>query len=523
MEQKILRGRYVVIDPSRLPHDGMIKDGAVLISGNTVAEAGTWEELKGRYPDVQVVGTDRHMILPGLVNSHHHGRGISGIQLGARDDYLERWLIDFWSMKPLDVYLDTLFANMQMIRSGVTTAIQLGNAREWTGSEKENRWERMEQETRDALRAYADVGMRVAYAVGVEDDLKFVLGDNEEFLATLPENLAEPARELVAPVNQATIDRYFEFIPELAAEHDGDDTVRILYSTTWPTWCSDVFLDRIAAESERTGLGIHTHALESLGEREYALDTKGMSVIQYLQERGILGPRTSLAHGIWLTEDDISLCVETGTSVCHNPGSNLRLRNGIAPISRMFERGVNIGIGTDSWGLNSNDDLLQELRLACNLVRLPRGQQFRSCPDCFDLLRMVTINGAQAATLSEGSGQLMPGSPADAVLIDFERMTAPYLDPTVHPVEAFVYLARRDHVDSVTIAGETVLRNGQFVNVDENEVISALSTIAALPPNDELRDFCTMIDALRPYVDRYYESWKEDSEFHPSYTVNAVD
>jgi 5-methylthioadenosine/S-adenosylhomocysteine deaminase len=499
---RLLRGRYVVTDPGALPGAGGIADGAVLVEGGAVSAVGAWADLRARHPDTEVLGSARHMVLPGLVNAHHHGRGLSGIQLGMPDDVLERWLVDFWRMPPLDSYLDTLHANLKMIRSGVTCVLHAGYAREWGHTEAE---------TRAALRAYGDSGLRVAYAVGVEDALTLTLGDDRELLASLPAPLAERARDLLAPPDQAEIERYFDLVAALAEETAGDARTRILHGPSWHIWCSPGLLDRVAADAATRGLGIHMHALESPLERDSARRAYGTDTLTYLEARGILGPRTTLAHGTWLSDAEIERCAATGTAVAHNPSSNLRLRNGVAPLARMLAAGVAVGIGMDSWGLASDDDMLAEMRLAASLHRAPEGDRFGPRPDPFDILRMATVGGAAAAGFGDdGLGRLLPGCPADALLVDYDALCAPYLAPDVHPVTAFVHLAKPAHVDTVLVAGEPILTGGRIANIDEDAVALELAAVAAKPASAAFEVFAATLSELKPYVARYYEGWGGD-------------
>ncbi len=315
MSRLLLRGHYVVHDPDALPDGGMIEDGALLIEDGKAVEVASRVDLEPRAGDAERLGSNRHLVIPGLINAHHHGRGLGALQLGVRDDYLERWMLDFWTENPLDVYLDTLYANLNMIRSGVTSVIHSGYIR-IPGL--------LEEETRDALRAYSDAGLRVAYAVGIEDEIKFVYGENDSFLATLPNDLASTARPLVEPLSEHEIARYFVFVAELVAETADDPLVDLLYGPSWPVWCSDRLLRRVAEEASRAGRGVHLHVLESPLEREYGLQCYGESTVDHLAGLGLMGPHTLFAHGTWLSNADIELCAEHGVSVCHNPGSNLR-------------------------------------------------------------------------------------------------------------------------------------------------------------------------------------------------------
>ena len=125
----LLRGRHVVSDPAALPDGGIIDDGGVLVSGRTIEAVGSFGELSRAHPDAEVIGSGSHLVIPGLVNAHDHGRGLAGNRLGVRDGYLEPWLFEYWRQHPLDCYLDTLYSVIRQLRSGVTTVLHLGYTR----------------------------------------------------------------------------------------------------------------------------------------------------------------------------------------------------------------------------------------------------------------------------------------------------------------------------------------------------------------------------------------------------------
>lgn len=511
MTRTLLRGRYVVTDPSLLPDAGLIEDGGVLVAGDTVEAVGPFAALAAVHPDAVVIGSDRHMVMPGLVNAHHHGRGLASVRLGVLDDTLERWMLDWFAQAPLDVYLDTLYANLRLIRSGVTTVIHSGYARV-PG--------RLEAETRAAIAAYADAGLRVGYAVGFEDRLSPVHDDGGRFLASLPDGLAARARAAFAPASMGEVEDYFALMDHLCEDYGDDALVTFLYSPSWPIWCSDEFLARTAMAARKNGLGVHTHALESPLERAWIERRHGESVVVRLHNLGLLGPRTSLAHGTWMSEDDIALCAATGTSVCHNASSNLRLHNGIAPVARMLAAGIAVGIGMDSYALNGDDDLWQEMRLVAALHRQPAGAPFAPYPTAADVLRMATVGGARASTIKLGLGTLLAGSAADAVLLDFDGLSRPYLDPRVPPIDALIALARPRHVETVMIAGRVVLEQGQFRGIDEAGVEEQLASIAARGFDPGQKDFAALMDDLKPHIARYYEMWPDEPRFDSFYRVN---
>ena len=217
----------------------------------------------------------------------------------------------------------------------------------------------------------------------------------------------------------------------------------------------------------------------------------------------------------------MDICAATGTSVCHNPSSNLRLRVGILPAARLLEKGVNVSIGMDGTTLNDDEDMLQELRLVAKLHRLPRGLYYAACPTSEDVLRMATANGARSMTLQDSIGSLEAGKKADVVLIDLDRIEQPYLDPRVHIVDAILYRARGMDVDTVLVDGEVVLRDRQFVKIDENEIVRELRASAEADPTPLQARWHAALQELKPHVVRFYEHW-ETPAYEPCYAVNTL-
>ena len=168
---------------------------------------------------------------------------------------------------------------------------------------------------------------------------------------------------------------------------------------------------------------MHMHLVETAYQKEYARRRGGGTAVDYLQEHGLLGPRMTLGHGTWLTEGDIELAAETGTHVCHNASSNLRLRSGIAPVNRLEARGVNVGLGMDEAGINDDRDMLQEMRVALNVHREPGFDD--SVPTTAQVLRMATANGAQTTPFGTDIGTLEVGKAADLVVMSWRDIAFP--------------------------------------------------------------------------------------------------
>jgi 5-methylthioadenosine/S-adenosylhomocysteine deaminase len=513
VSHKLIRGLYVVTDPTRLPSGGLVKDGAVAVEGDEVVAVGRHTDLRARYPEAEEFGSDRHLVMPGLVNTHHHGQGLSTIQMGLRDDLLELWLADYWAfMKPLDAYLDTLYGDLKLIRSGVTTVLHSGYTRE-PGNARE--------EAFASLKAHADAGVRVAFGIQARDQNSFAYEPDEVFMRGLPPELAGRARAALAEFPPFSTEDYFRLVDDLFAACGSQPRVTLLLCPSGPQWCSDGLLRRLREVATSYGAGLHLHCLESPYQREFGRRCYGTSTVEHLHGLDFLGPEVSLAHAVWMTEREMEICAATGTSVCHNASSNLRLRCGVLPAALLLEKGVNVSIGMDGMGLSDDDDMLEELRLVARLHGLPRRLERLPCPTSADILRMATVNGARSTTIGPSIGTLVPGAKADVVLVDFDAVAGAYLDPTADVVDALVYRARGAHVDTVLIAGEVLLREGCFTRLDESKIVARLAENAAAAPTPRVARLLAVLDELRPYVHRLFSGWPEP-DFQPAYVVDSV-
>jgi len=171
--------------------------------------------------------------------------------------------------------------------------------------------------------------------------------------------------------------------------------------------------------------------------------------VRHLEQIGFLGPELTIGHGTHLTDDDIDVLAATGTRVCHNPSSNLRLQSGIAPLNRLSERGIVTALGLDEAGINDDRDIWQEMRLALKLHRVPGiGARVPTSPE---VLRMATEHGALTTQFGPDIGVLEAGKAADMVLVDWDSVAEPYLDPSVPVVDALVHRGRPSGVRTVIV------------------------------------------------------------------------
>jgi cytosine/adenosine deaminase-related metal-dependent hydrolase len=511
MSSSLVHGKYLVaragIDAAS---STVIANGALFQRDGIIEDVGLYEELKSRhYPDEEVGGAN-YLVFPGLVNSHHHGRGVTTFQLGTCDDCLETWILAGWGRRPCDYYLMTLYTALQMIESGTTTIMYNHTQTRVTG---------LEDDIAEVMRGFRDAGMRVAFSAYYRNQNRIVYDDDQRFLSGLPGDLADSLRQYLAATNMS-VDDYFSIFKSTHARYGADPSgkVRVLLSPANVQWNSDDFLQRTKEYANSYGTGIHMHLVESFYQKEYGTRTWGKTPVAHLNDLGFLGPEVSFAHAVWLTDADIDLLAQSGATVCHNASSNLRLKNGIAPVNRMLSRGVNVCMGTDSTAINDDDDMLQEMRLVRQLHRQPGiGEPAISS---HQVLRLATANAAVPTGFGDQIGVLEKGKRADVVLLDLRRLEEPYLDPDIGPVDALLYRGKAQDVDTVIIDGEVVLRGGRTVKINKEDVAREIKYRFSQPVEPAVTQTRQMVQRLMPYVKRFYEDWQM-GDGQPHYRYNS--
>jgi cytosine/adenosine deaminase-related metal-dependent hydrolase len=512
MGDTIIRGGTVVCDPAA-PDGAMKRNGAVLVRGREIVQVGAFDELRSVAEGATVLGSENHVVVPGFVNAHHHGWGLTPFQLGVLDGLLEPWCIDIQrALRAIDSYYDTLWSDLQNIRSGVTTVLHSEFNRVAAGYHRE---------VADKLRAHEDSGMRVGYALTFADQNSFVYQDDAAFLSSLPAVVRQRFERLGAKRDpDRRPDSIFALLRRLTGEYQSHSRISPMICPAAPQWCSDDLLRKIRTTATELAVPIHLHCLESPFQREYGLQVYGTGMVQHLHRLGFLDETVSLGHAVWLNEEEVRICAATGTSACHNASSNLRLRVGIMPAHRMLEEGMNVAIGIDGSGINDNEDMLQEMRLVSKLHRLVPCCPPPAPPLSLDILRMATVNGAKVLGLQDRIGVLAPHRAADIVAIDTNRIRRPYLHPDTDPIDTILYRASAADVDTVVIDGEVVLRDGRFTRVDEQHVADSLLEAVERAPSELEQEWAAAFDAIRPYVHQFWSAWTMRPT-SPHYQINS--
>ena len=510
MTTSLVRGKYVLVRADLEGQSRLLTDAAVAQRDGVILEIGPYQDLRDRYPEARTIGNGRQFLLPGLVNAHHHGRGVSTLQMAQSDGCLETWTLRSWGRRPLDPHLMALYTVMQYLRSGTTAVMFNQSAGPADG---------VSAEAEATLRAFQVVGVRCAFSIFYRNQCLLVCGDDEAFLASLPADLSRGVRAIIE-ASRMPIDDYLALCDELARRHSGPDgaTVRVQVSPGNNHWCDEATLQRMAGFARQRGLGIHTHLAETLYQRLYAERLHRETPARRLHEIGFLGPDVSVAHGVWLTQEDISLLADAGTSVSHNPSSNLRLRSGIAPVLAMLRRGVPMALGTDSTAINDDDDMLQEMGLALRLHRPPGLEE--QAMTAHQVLHMATLGGARVTTFGDSIGALEPGRRADMVLVDWDRISSPCLDPDIDPVEVLVARARARDVQAVAVDGRVVYQDGVFPGLDKEAVVREIADQLSGPVPEVTRERRRLSQELESHLCRFYADW--DLQATPLYRYHSL-
>ena len=509
MASSLIRGKHILTadgSGSVVAH----YDAAIYQEDGIIREVGPYDALRQRHqPDAELGGPD-HAVIPGLVNSHHHGRGVTTLQMGTCDDCLEVWILAGWGRRPYDHYLMTLYTALNMLESGTTTVMY---------NHPQTAAATLKEDADAVLRGFLDAGMRVAFSSYLRNQNRVVYAGDDEFLGGLPADLADDVRRYLSAAHMSD-DDYFAFSDEMHREYHNHSSgkVRVLLSPANAQWNSDEFLVRCKEQTARLQTGIHMHLVESAYQKDYGIRTWGKTPVEHLHDLEFLGPEVSFAHAVWLTDRDIELLADAGATVCHNASSNLRLKNGIAPVNPMLARGVNVAMGTDSTAINDDDDLLQEMRLVSKLHRQPIIGEAAITVD--QVLAMATANAAAPTGFGNEIGALEPGRRADMVLIRMDALEDPYLEPDTPPVEVVLGRAKSRDVAAVIVDGEVLLQDGVHTRANKADVARELREQLARPVEPQTLATRQMAGRLSPYVERFYQSHRP-AMGPPHYVYNS--
>ncbi|MEM7795366.1 MAG: amidohydrolase family protein [Cyanobacteria bacterium P01_C01_bin.118] len=498
----LIRGRWIFTG------DTSLDNGAIAIQDDTIIAVDSWDTLRANYPQAAILGSQSHTVMPGLINAHHHSNGVPNSLQGIEDDFLELWLFANIGLRTQDPQLKTLLSIALLLQSGVTSVVDVASMGGTATDCLDN--------LNGRLQAYDQAGMRVALTPGIRYESLLVHGEDDAFLASLPDDLRQRLHALVPMEQPLSRAEHIELISDLVNQYQSHPHINVWFGPPGPQWVGDELLLQMVDAAERLGTHVQTHALESFYEKLMGPRLYGKSVVAHLKDLGVLSPRFSIAHGVWLTESDIEILAETGAAVSHNPSSNLRLRAGMAPLTAMLAGGATVGLGMDGTTLGDDEDMFAEMRLAARLQRSP--QIGSAAPSYDDIFRVATAGSARLMGKAQQIGKLAPGYRADVVLVNCDRITWPWVSPEANPLHVMLMRAKATDVDTVLVNGKVVLKFGMPTGFDLKAVGQTIAEQLEAAPN---RDAYRALAAdLIPHLAKWYAQW-EVPDLSPYATFNS--
>jgi 5-methylthioadenosine/S-adenosylhomocysteine deaminase len=406
---------------------GALPGHAILIDAGRIVDVVPASAAADRFAARERVARPGHVIVPGLVNAHTHAA--MALFRGIADDVpLQAWLEQhIWPREarfvaPDFVYDGTRHAAAEMLKGGVTC------------------FNDMYFYPESAARACLELGIRAMLGLVVLDFPTPYASDPDGYL------------QLGLAVRDAC-----KHVPSLAfslAPHA-------------PYTVGDAAWERIVMYARQLDLPIQTHISETVLEVAQSRERHGATPLARLHRLGATGPSFIGIHAVHLTAADLDLLATHGGNVVHCPISNMKLGNGIAPVTALEARGVNVALGTDGAASNNRLDILGEMRTAALLAKVASGDP--AVLPAWRTLEMATLGGARALGLDARIGSLRPGKEADLVAVDLSAGAAlPCYDPVSH----LVHVAGRECVTDVWVGGERVVADRALTRVDETELAS---------------------------------------------------
>lgn len=491
----------------------VLKDGAVAVEGDRITDVGGSAHIRSLYPEAERIGGRRRLLMPGLIDAHTHGRGMSFVQRGSGFDFLENCLMEWPSTLDLPPELNAPLCAWRHLRKGCTTL----HHNEMCRALDETALDR----AKVTLAGYGKAGIRAAYSPGIRDENALAYGD-EEFLKALPGDLHAFAEPLVRFDKAAARELFFAQFDALHRDCNSDRT-RVFLGPNWAHGASDAYLLAVKEKADALGgLPIHIHTLQTPHQRGYGMKKYGMSLLKRLDGLGLVNRWLTLGHAVYLDEEDVALLAVRKGSITHHPSCNFAMRNGVAPVYAMLQAGVNVAIGLDEKGINDDEDVFMELRMAYYLHRLQGYDLMRDAalrPG--EVLAMGLANAARSLGMEALTGALVPGMKADVIQLDLtEIMDDPCVQQDADLLTLLIHRAKGTQVRFVMVDGKPVMQDGECLTLDVEALYEEVRAYMAAGMTDAQKAYAAHMRQLKPYMQQHIAGL-ERFERSPYYMVNT--
>ena len=412
-----MENEFVIRGVKMLKPSGAVETADIFIEGDTISKI---------TPGTQA---PKFFATPGLVNAHTHA-SMTLLRSYSDDKALMDWLQkDIWpveaKMTREDIYWGAALAAVEMIKSGTTAfADMYGPCME------------------EVAKVVEESGLRGSLSRGL---ISFADGDKK-----LAENV--------------------ELYKNFHGAADGRITVMLGPHAIYT--CPPAYLKKVAAAAQKLGAEIHMHMNETQGEIDDCIKNYGKRPFEVVAETGLFDSGTLAAHCVWLSDAEIEIIKSKNIRVAHNPGSNMKLASGIAPVTKLLDAGITVALGTDGASSNNNLDMLEEVRLAALLAKVETMNPL--AVPAAQALQMATEFGAEALDL-KNVGKLEVGSKADIVLWD---MSGVEWQPNYNPASLLVYSANSSAVDTVIVDGKILMQGRELKTLDEEKICAEFKACA---------------------------------------------
>ena len=487
----ILVKSVAILDPKR---DGITANQSISIHGNRIKNVSRDPLEPEPGLETKVIDGNGLLAIPGLINAHAHSP--ENFLKGRSERLpLELWLFDLswppFTFSEREIYLACQVGAIDMLRSGTTAVVD----HFWVNGV-------MSGAALDAaMSAYRDIGLRAGIAPLVDDDdkIKRLLIEREPILADAG----------VVSVPAVTAAEYLDVLAAFFEKWHGaeDGRLRCLAGPDGAQWCSLDLMRGAMDIARQHKSGFHMHVNETKLQALTCEKFFGKSTVAFLDDNDLLHENTSLAHCVWISDDDIERIARSGATVVHNSVCNLKLGSGFAPILDLHEHGAHVALAADGAASNDNQNMFDVMKVA-GLMHTVRSSDHQRWLSAKTILEMATSGGARVLGLEEELGAIEPGRLADLTLLD---LSTPAFTPLNDPAQHLVYCETGSSVRTVIVNGRVVVEDGRVLTVDEGAVLAEAREAwerrkGEIPPIDQAaRRYLAALERLM--------QWARNSEF----------